>query len=136
MALRGRPAFNPTAAHRRQVEMMLSVGTSADMIARAIGITEPTLRKHFREELANGLARRQLEVLSLLFKSARKGNVSAQRHLEQMIARAAVGAAFAGTEEAPTPAKRGKKELAAEAALNAGEGSDWGDDLKPGVRVN
>lgn len=136
MASPGRPAFVPTAAHRRQVEELLSVGTSADIVARAIGITEPTLRKHFAEELANGMAKRRAEVMNLLFKSARKGNVAAQKHLEQMTARAAAEAAFTGADEAPAAVKRGKKEQAADAALSAGEGSDWGDDLRPGVRVN
>ena len=33
------------------------------------------------------------------------------------------------------PPARGKKELAAEAARTAGEGSDWGDDLAPDPRA-
>ncbi|TGS80969.1 resolvase, partial [Mesorhizobium sp. M3A.F.Ca.ET.175.01.1.1] len=50
---RGRPAFQPTAAMRRTVELMVSCGDSKETVARAIGCSVPTLELHFDEELKN-----------------------------------------------------------------------------------
>lgn len=136
MAKRGRPPFKPTPKQRRAVEQMVSVGESKATIARALRIDDDTLDKHFADELANGLARRRMEVSDLLFKSARKGNVSAQKHLDQRIGIAAAEAAFGGDKpaapaEQPRPRKLGKKEEAQAAAETAGSGTDWGNDLNP-----
>jgi AcrR family transcriptional regulator len=46
-------------------------------IAIALGITKPTLYKHFEYELAEGAYRRRCEVLEALHKAAVDGNVSA-----------------------------------------------------------
>ena len=64
MAKVGRPPFKPTAAMRRQVEELRSCGMSEDSIARVIGISTPTLQKHFAEELLNGSAKKRAEVLA------------------------------------------------------------------------
>jgi DNA-binding CsgD family transcriptional regulator len=139
MALRGRPSFKPTAAHRRQVEECKSGGMSNEEIAMAIGITAPTLEKHFEDELAHGRARKRAEVLRLLYAAARKGNVSAQKQLHQITATQAAAAEWEAAEapgrraHAPTSAKLGKKEQAELAARTAGQGSEWGDDLVPGT---
>jgi hypothetical protein len=122
---RGRPAFKPTATQRREVEELISCGMKRDDIARAIGISPNTLEKHFPEELATGASRKRAEVIRMLYRNARGGNVSAQRKLEEMTARAGLEADF----NEPAPRKQGKKEAAAEAALTAGQGSDWGSDL-------
>lgn len=133
----GRPPFKPTAAQRRQVEELVSCGMGHTDIARALGIARETLRKYFADELAEGLARRRAEVIALLYKSARKGNVSAQKALDLATARAGAQASFAeDAEPAPRPVKLGKKEQAQLDAATAGEGSEWGDDLKPGIRPN
>lgn len=84
MASAGRPEFKPTAAHRRKVEELVSCGVSQEDCARAIGISKPTLVKHFEEELSSGAAKKRAEVISMLYKAAKKGNVSAQRTLEGM----------------------------------------------------
>jgi hypothetical protein len=122
----GRPELKPTAKMRRTVEEMRYCGESEDTIARALKISTRTLRKHFVEELADGHANRSREVLGLLFKSARSGNVSAQKKLEEM-GRAA-GAAEAvcsrvngdagGLDRAPSAAepagKKAERQRAAE----------------------
>lgn len=131
---RGRPPFAPTTAQRRQVGELLACSMSKKDIARVLGIHEETLEKHFGEELATGAAKRRAEVIGLLFKNARAGNVSAQKKLEEMSGQAVAAASFdqpeAGRRAAPPAAKpKGKKEAAAEAALTAGQGSDWGEDL-------
>lgn len=110
MAKRGRPQFRPTATQRREVEEMIACGMSEDDVARAVGIATETLRKHFVEELATAKAKRRGEVIKLLFRNARKGNVSAQKHLEAMTSLA--GTARPAERIAPTdkPAARvGKK---------------------------
>ncbi|MGA2716982.1 MAG: hypothetical protein ABSG41_28175 [Bryobacteraceae bacterium] len=51
----GRPAYEPTPADRATVKNLAAVGVPQAEIARCIGthgISEPTLRKHFRRELA------------------------------------------------------------------------------------
>lgn len=115
---------------------MVSVGESKATIARALQIDEDTLKKHFADELANGLARRRMEVTALLFKSARAGNVAAQKHLDQKVAIASAEAAFGGDKPAApaatttTPRKLGKKEQRTADAEGAGKGTGWGDDLE------
>lgn len=140
MAKRGRPAFKATAALRRRVQELVACGMSQDDVARAIGCTTPTLQKHFAEELQTGAAKKRAEALGLLWKSARSGNVAAQKKLEELTKVAAAEAAFDSLRD-PAPAKApklGKKEQAAEEAKGAGgPGSEWGDDLRPpGTSVN
>jgi hypothetical protein len=121
--------FKVTAALRREVELLVCVGMSHDDVARAIGCTKPTLYKYFREELDAGHAKKRREIIRMLHKSAKAGNVSAQRKLEEMSRLAGAAAAFE-QPTAPKPEKLGKKEAAAVAARNVGaEGGEWGDDL-------
>ncbi len=112
---RGRPSYKPTLEARETVEQMKFCGESDNVIARALQIDPDTLRKHFADELQDGHAHRRREVIGLLFRSARDGNVSAQKHLEG-IGRAS-GAAEALERRADKAPKLGKKEerqLAAE----------------------
>lgn len=114
----GRPSFRPSVEQRRIVEEMKFCGESENTIARAIGIDPDTLRKHFADELADGHAQRRKEVIGLLFASARAGNVSAQKKLEEM-GRVA-GAAEAVKARETKPPKLGKKEerqIAAESVV-------------------
>jgi hypothetical protein len=127
MADVGRPEFKATPALRRKVEELICCGMSKEDVARAIGCTKPTLVKHFMPELETGIARKRAEIIGMLFKSAKGGNVTAQKKLEEM-------SRIAGAEDALSrPAERdlklGKKELAAEAAKTAGVDSEWGSDL-------
>ena len=116
---RGRPAFRPTIEQRQTVEEMKFCGESENTIARALNIDPDTLRKHFAAELADGHAQRRKEVIGMLFTSARSGNVSAQKKLEEMGRVAAAEEAVKGREKAAP--KLGKKEER-KAAANAVEG--------------
>ncbi|HVL70254.1 MAG TPA: hypothetical protein VM434_00040 [Beijerinckiaceae bacterium] len=137
----GRPEFVATSEQRIAVERYVACGMRHDDIARAIGVSHPTLRKHFADELRTGPAKQRAAVIERLFNSAFSGNVSAQKHLERMTASGMAEASIARTEAgdaapaAPAAPKRqprlGKKEAAKEAAKNAGVGSEWGDDLRP-----
>lgn len=104
----GRPEYRASLESRRTVEEMKFVGESDNTIARALGIDPDTLRKHFSEELADGHAQRRKEVIGLLFKSARDGNVSAQKKLEEM-GRVGVASVSVKAREKKEP-KIGKKE--------------------------
>lgn len=104
----GRPSFRPTIEQRQTVEEMKFCGESDAMIARALGIDDATLRKHFADELADGHAQRRKEVISLLFREARDGNVSALRRLEEIGRCTLEGPGDPGQK--PAEPKRGKKE--------------------------
>ena len=105
---RGRPLYRPSLEDRKTVEELKFVGESDNTIARALGIDPDTLRKHFLGELADGHAQRRKEVIGLLFKSARDGNVAAQKKLEEM-GRAA-GAAETVKKRETKERRLGKKE--------------------------
>src|SRR5262249_52664194 len=129
MSKTGRPEFKVTAALRSEVSLMLACGMTHEAIARAIGCTPPTLYKHFADELAHGAAKKRREILQMLHKSAKAGNVSAQKKLEEVSRGAGAAAEFERATSKPEPA--GKKAAAAEAAKKVGgEGSEWGDDLR------
>lgn len=138
---RGRPPYKPTPGDRRTVEQMRACGEPAARIARALGIDDATLVKHFAAELESGFSRRRREVVDLLFAQARKGNVTAIKKLEEMTrltgAEAEIASAPAPQPSAAKAPRQGKKEAANEAARTAGVGTDWGDDLMPpGAAVN
>jgi phage repressor protein C with HTH and peptisase S24 domain len=80
----GRPEYKPTIEARQTVEEMKYCGESENVIARALGIDPDTLRKHFADELENGHSNRRREVIGLMFKSARDGNSSNQKRLEEI----------------------------------------------------
>ena len=131
----GRPAFKPTRPMRLSVERMLACGDSQNMVARALGIDDDTLRKHFAEEIATRAAKRRREVVDAVFEGVGAKNASLIRKAEEMTRAAAaqesVRRAGEGRPEAPRVDRRGKKEIQREEAATAGEGSEWGDDLKP-----
>ncbi len=79
----GRPEFRVTNALRQKVMLASAAGVSDDDIARAVGCSDVTLRKHFREELKTGRARKMVENLVRLERAAKKGNVTAMKHLDQ-----------------------------------------------------
>ena len=106
----GRPSYRPSLEDRATVEELKFVGESDNTIARALGIDPDTLRKHFADELADGHAQRRKEVIGLLFKSARDGNVAAQKKLEEMGRASGAAEAVKARETKAKEPKRGKKE--------------------------
>ena len=63
---------------RAMVERAVGLGFTQERIAALLGITKPTLEKHFREELDRGGAVVEYQVGSSLVDQALKGNVNAQ----------------------------------------------------------
>lgn len=71
------PPHEPTKESRRVVWVMSAIGNRRQEIALALGITQPTLRKHYKEELAAGHVQATANVASRLYAEAMKGNVRA-----------------------------------------------------------
>lgn len=113
----GRTPFRPSIEQRQAVEEMKFCGEPEVVIARAIGIDVDTLRKHFADELAGGHAQRRKEVIGMLFKEARGGNVSAMRKLEELGRPPGdQDGSAARPADAPRQAKLGKKQEQQQAA--------------------
>lgn len=70
---RGRPSHVPTAENRNLVEAMTGFGIIQDDIATLLGISRPTLRKHYDAELNCGLTKANALVAQSLFKKAISG---------------------------------------------------------------
>ena len=105
----GRPEHVPTTEARERVEIWVASGMTGRQIAIALGISEPTLLKHYEVELSQGGARKVAEMKERLFRAGMDGNVAAMK---------AFLATFrldvpdpAGMEPAPAP-RLGKKEQA------------------------
>ena len=126
----GRPAHEPKPEDRRYVEAMSAMGLPAWQIARIVGITEPTLRKHYAEEIELGPWRANLEVAQSLFRQAtRKDKPSLVAQIFWLKARA--GWIEAGKDmDAP-----GKKAVAEALSKTADHGTPWEDLLSPRERV-
>lgn len=66
----GKPEFVPTDEQRAQVTALATFGVAQPEICTFIGISLPTLHKHFRAELDNGAAKAQAAVGKFLFTAA------------------------------------------------------------------
>ena len=73
----GRRKYEPTEKDIRVVEAMAGCGLPQDAIARALGIDEKTLRKHFRRQLDSSADKANAQVGATLFKLAISGNCPA-----------------------------------------------------------
>jgi DNA-binding transcriptional ArsR family regulator len=83
-AKRGRPAHERTAENAKRVSMLFALGRSVAEVAAALGITQPTLRKHYFSEVQQRQA--QLDKLEAdqmvkLFEQSESGSTSATKAL-------------------------------------------------------
>lgn len=127
---RGRPEHVRSEEISHKISLLLAIGRDIKEVAEIVGLSQPTLRKHYFSELnAKRTAREQLIAKQLyrLNKLAEAGNVAAEKALFALIERERNRAAserLAG----PAPAARataprlGKKEQAKAAALGITEG--------------
>ena len=74
----GRPQYIKKDNYVKTVEALSVAGVTQKLIAQILKISEPTLRKHFREELDTSKARANAVISQALFKNAKDGNVAAQ----------------------------------------------------------
>jgi hypothetical protein len=72
-----RKAHAPTDESRKQVETMAGLLLPHDDIAAILGISDETLRKHYRAELGVGRAKGNLAISDRLHKKAKDGNIAA-----------------------------------------------------------
>jgi|SRR3954470_10085292 len=73
----GRPPHEPTDQKRQLVELMAACGIPQMQIAPLIGISDETLRKHYRRELDRGVIEANAKVAEALFRQAIGGDTAA-----------------------------------------------------------
>jgi len=123
-----RPEFQVTDELRRRVAIAAGSGTMThEEIAIGLGISRPTLEKHFELELAEGAYARRLEVIEAMHAAALKGNVTAAR---EYLARTPRASPTKPEDKPAKPEKVGKKEQADREARTAHEGTSWDGLLK------
>lgn len=117
----GRKRYQPLARDRQRVAALIASGMTVADVARALELSEPTLRRHFRPDLETGAVRKRAEVVDAVFRAAIKGSVAAQKLALELIDKADLGAlsrnlgkgaASTPGAEPPRPAAIGKKEQA------------------------
>ncbi len=119
----GRPSHVPTVQSRAMVEMTSAFGVPQDDIARLIGITGPTLRLHYFQEIDLGLLKANAKVAQNLFRIACKENREGlQAAIFWLRMRAGWKDAAAG---AAADGDIGKKAAAEIDAKTAHEGTEW-----------
>jgi hypothetical protein len=68
---------HPTPEQRQLVQLHATVGTTQAVIADILGIDDKTLRKHYREELNQSLAKANATIGGALFNKAKGGDTAA-----------------------------------------------------------
>lgn len=107
----GRDGHIPTAEKAKQIRLLLVAGFTFGGIARELGLSVPTLRKHYfqngrvkyREARAQAIARERGRNLLMLDDQASKGNVSALKEIRKALDDAALDLA---DRDAGSPARR------------------------------
>lgn len=137
MAAGGRKAFAPDPYQRRRVMDLAACGKPASTIARVLGIAEPTLRKHFAEELVIGAEKVEADIIAALLAKARAGNVSALKEARAIISQARLDGIEAALGRAVEPSARfakpdtpGKKLQANLEAAEVIQTADWAAHLR------
>jgi hypothetical protein len=102
---RGRPAYIPTDQHLIQVKLMAGYGLPQEMIAKCLAISAPTLRKHYREQLAVSAIEANTNVLTSLYQmaTARHNTAAAIFGAKTRCGWRPGGAAFEDVPKAPAP---------------------------------
>lgn len=72
----GRPPHEPDGATRQLIEQLSAFGTPHEAIAKIVGISEPTMRKHYADELELGGHKASAKIANGLFKKALEGDVA------------------------------------------------------------
>lgn len=125
----GRPTHKRSDQSAKTIESMAGFGIPVADIARAIGISEPTLRKHYGSELDLGQIKANTQVAQSLF---RRAVSDAPNAVTAAIFWLKCRAGWREDSVGP-----GKKEVAREDAMTAERGTSWDKLLDPGsLRVN
>jgi urease accessory protein UreF len=117
--------YTPTEKDRGRVEALAGYGFTEEQIAADLGIGAETLRKYYRTELTTAHIKANALVAQSLFRKATgDGNGAVAAAIFWMKTRC--GWREVERDMAPL---LGKKQMQEAAALTAGHGSDWADDL-------
>jgi hypothetical protein len=65
-----RAPHEPTPASRKQVEALAAYGIPQEEICNVVGVSLPTLHKHYRDELDTAMSKANARVAESLFKKA------------------------------------------------------------------
>lgn len=71
------PQHDPTKAQRELVSLHATMGTTQSVIADLLEIDDKTLRKHYRKELDQSVAKANATIGGALFNKAKAGDTSA-----------------------------------------------------------
>jgi hypothetical protein len=113
--------FRPTKEQRAEVERNITAGIDQVSIAHMLGLSRSMLNHYFPDEIKFGRSRKLAAYIKLLERAADDLNVSAIKRLIDI----------ATVPTAATPDMVGKKAAADRDAQTAGDGTEWGDDLRP-----
>jgi len=72
-----RPQHSPTHESRQLVQLHATIGTTQETIADILGIDAKTLRKHYRHELTQSMAKANAQIGGALFNKAKGGDTAA-----------------------------------------------------------
>jgi DNA-binding CsgD family transcriptional regulator len=132
----GRPEHEPTPHQRAQVKMLAAMACSIAEIALFLRLSEPTIRKHYADDVQLGKIEAKSKVAAALYKAATdsaKPNVVAAIFWLKTQAGWREDAGLPLTPPArpaaPAPEPIGKKAAADLVAQTATLGSDWQDLL-------
>ncbi len=140
---RGRPPHVATEENINKVKLLMALDWTVERIANALGITQPTLRRHYISVLKlRALARDALDArrAELLWQQVEKGNVGAMKQFGLMVeeadrrSKSRLAAEQEEEEEAPrTPAKTSGYVRKTDRAADAAQAALMIDpDLNPG----
>ena len=73
----GRPSHKVTPENRKLAETVSGLGLPHEQIGSLLGIDDKTLRKHYRSELDQGIAKANSNVVKSLYSKAVGGDVTA-----------------------------------------------------------
>lgn len=79
----GRPTHEPTAEQRAKVKAAIGFGMTMAQVANLIEISEPTLLKHYGEEIRIGRDSMEFQITGKMFSMAMAGHFGALQYLDK-----------------------------------------------------
>jgi hypothetical protein len=133
----GRPQHEPNEKMRQQVKILAGVGVAHSDIGKVVGLSEPTLRRHYRAELQTGAIEANSKVAAALYNMATsqtRPNVAAAIFWLKVRAGWAEAPYTPLLAPEPRAPKIGKKAEALADATTAQVGTTWEALLAPDPR--
>ena len=126
---RGRPEHVATPKTRARVLLAFARGWSVKRVAAVLGITQPTLRKHYFAEVAQRDVAVDRARMGLMEKLIADGSTAALKEVGRMLERDVLDAAGAAYTKPAKAKPKGKKAALDEAAKRPTD--EWGELLTP-----